>query len=188
MTGRGITMIRPHLRELPPVLFPPGFGIRPMRLDEGPLWLAIERDAEQEYQFMPDGIFEREFGADLESVPRRCFIAVDAQGAGVGTISAWYYTFREQEYGLVHWVAVRPACQGKGLGRAMISFALNRLSQWHDRALLNTDTRRLPAIKLYLDFGFVPVLDLPGAIENWGEVAIHLDHPALAELRKTGRI
>jgi GNAT superfamily N-acetyltransferase len=175
-------MMRPHLRQIPAAAFPSGYRIRNLRPDEGSLWLAIERDAEEEFQVrFADNAFEREFGTDLDSVPRRCFVVVDDSGAGVGTISAWYYTYRQQEYGLIHWVAVRRAHQGRGLGRAMISFAMEQLVRWHDRALLNTANRRYAAIALYLDFGFAPVLDAPEARDRWREVAAYLDHPALRE-------
>jgi GNAT superfamily N-acetyltransferase len=107
---------------------------------------------------------------------------VDRQGTGVGTISAWYYTFRAEEYGLIHWVAVRPEHQGRGLGRAMLSCALGQLAQWHDRGLLNTQTARLPAIALYLGAGFPPVTDTAEARDHWREVAAQIDHPALREL------
>jgi GNAT superfamily N-acetyltransferase len=79
-------------------------------------------------------------------------------------------------------VAVRPAFQGRGLGRAALSHALNRLARWHERAYLDTSTARLPAIKMYLDFGFVPDLGPPGARDAWRAVRAALPHPALAAL------
>lgn len=179
--GAPLTMVRPHLRDIPWVPFPAGYGIRPMRADEGALWLAVVRDAEKD-SAMPDGAFEPQHNGDLASVPERCFLAVEAQGLAVGTISAWYYTFQVREYGLIHWVAVRPAHQGRGVGRAEVSFALRRLARWHDQALLNTQSRRLRAVQLYLDFGFVPFLDLPGAVETWRSVRDELQHPVLQGL------
>ena len=83
---------------------------------------------------------------------------------------------------MVHWVAVRPAYQGRGLGKAMLSFTLNQLAQWHDRAFLGTQTKRLAAIWLYLSFGFVPDLEQPGAIEAWRTVKEQLHHPVLDAL------
>lgn len=180
--GYPVTMVRPHLRDIPAGPWPPGYQWRHLRVDEGDLWLEIERQADH-LQTLPDGSFEREFGADLASVPQRCFVVTDAAGAGVGTISAWYYPYRGQEYGLIHWVAVHRAHQGRGIGRAMLSLALGQLAVWHEQALLNTQTARLPAIGLYLDFGFQPVLDVEGAAACWREVAGQLAHPALADLR-----
>lgn len=64
----------------------------------------------------------------------------------------------------------------------MLSYALIQMAQWHERAFLGTQTRRLAAIKLYLDFGFVPDLDGPWAREAWREVREVLDHPVLSSL------
>ena len=61
----------------------------------------------------------------------------------------------------------------------MMSHALRQMAQWHDKAFLGTGTNRLPAIKLYLNFGFAPDLDGEGAREAWREVKAALDHPVL---------
>jgi beta-glucuronidase len=181
-SGHTVIMVRPDLRDIPQVPFPGGFGIRPMRLDEIGLWTDIERDAEP-YFWVADDLFCREFGHDLQAVQWRCFIMTDRKGVGVGTISAWYNRdFKGQDYGRIHWLAVRQAYQRKGVGRAGLSFALNQLARWHERCYLITHTGRLPALKLYLDFGFVPDLDPPGAVEAWREVKGRLSHPALENL------
>jgi len=179
--GDGVNMVRPHLRDIPYIPFPDGFGIRPMRTDEGALWLDIERDAE-DWLKMEDDAFVSEYGHNQHAVQWRSFIATGPKGIGVGIISSWLYTFHGQKYGLIHWVAVRPAYQGKGLGKAMVSFALHKLAQWHDKALLGTQTARIPAIKLYLDFGFVPYLKSPGAADSWKKVRAGLKHPTLEQL------
>jgi hypothetical protein len=61
----------------------------------------------------------------------------------------------------------------------MLAHALKQMAQWHDRAFLGTQTKRLAAIKIYLDFGFVPDMRYPGAEEAWREVRANLDHPVL---------
>jgi len=176
--GWPVTMIRPHLRDLPPVQFPPGFGIRAMRVEEAGLWADIEQDAEG-FLSIPVELFFREFGEDLAAVPRRCFILTNEKGCGVGTVSAWYNRdFRGQDYGRIHWVAVRPAWQRRGLARAGLAYAMHALAQWHERCYLATSTARLPAIRLYLDFGFEPDLEPPGAREAWAPVLAALGRPA----------
>jgi len=180
--GDNVIMIRPDLLNIPHIPFLEGFSIRPMRLDEGGLWTDIERDAE-EYFEITDDIFHNEFGRDLQATQWRSFIIVNNKGVGIGTISAWYNRhFRGKDYGQIHWVAIRPSYQGKGLGKSALSYALNKLSQWHERCFLNTQTKRLNAIKLYLDFGFIPDLDMPDAVESWREVKNNLKHQVLDKL------
>ena len=52
-----------------------------------------------------------------------------------------------------------PECRGLGIGHAMLSFALEQMTERGcTHAVLTTDDFRLPAIKTYLDAGFRPVL------------------------------
>ena len=48
-----------------------------------------------------------------------------------------------------------------------------------EAVMINTETNRLPAIELYLDFGFRPDLEHEGALAAWREVKAQLDHPGL---------
>ena len=41
-------MVRTHMENIPQYPFPEGYGIRPMRLDEGGLWTDIWNDAESD--------------------------------------------------------------------------------------------------------------------------------------------
>jgi beta-glucuronidase len=170
-----VMMVRPHLRDLPEPAFPEGYGIRGMGPDDVGLWTDIQTDAEPFIRIKPD-LFRREFGSDPQAWSRRCFILTDPRGLGVGTISAWYNRdFHGADAGRIHWVSVRRACQGKGLGRAGLAYAMRALTRWHERAYLVTSTERVGAIKLYLDFGFEPFGDL----EKWTAFAKHLTHPLL---------
>lgn len=181
-SGPGAWMLRHDLLNIPYAPFPPGYAIRGLRADEAPLWTDIQRDAEE---FFPigDDMFAQAFGADPGAIPQRCYVIVGPKGNGVGVISAWYdRAFKGQDWGRIHWVATRPAHQGKGLGKAGLSYALTQLARWHTRAYLDTQTARLPAIKLYLDFGFVPDLGQPDARGAWRDVRARLKHPALDDL------
>ena len=179
--GPSVSMLRPDLTNIMDVPFPTGYGIRSMTTDDIGLWTDIQRDAEP-YQTIADTLFRKEFGDDLDAIKSRCFIVTNPNGLGVGTISAWYdNNFRGQRYGRIHWVSVRPSCQGLGLGKAALSYSLKQLAQWHDRCCLVTSTQRVPAISLYLNFGFVPDLTLPNALAVWSELATRLKHPVLEQ-------
>lgn len=176
-----IIMVRPHLRDIPVIPFPEGYGIRSMTTDDIGLWTDIQRDAEP-YLTISDTLFHEEFGENLGALPYRCFLVTAPRGRGIGTISAWYdRDFHGGEWGRIHWVAIRPAEQGKGLAKAAMSHALTVMARWHDRCVLQTSIERLAAIKVYLDFGFVPDFTPARAREHWQRAQAQLGHPALAD-------
>ena len=172
-------MIRLNLQDIPDVPFPAGYGLRPMTVQDIGLWTDIQRDAEPHLR-ITDTTFLDEFGDDLAALPWRCFLVTDPAGRGIGTISAWYCRdFRGEDYGRIHWVCLRPSAQGKGLGKAAMSQVLRIMAQWHGRCFLQTSPERLAAIKLYLDFGFLPDFIPAGARASWEHVQSQLKHPAL---------
>lgn len=178
--GLHVNMYRPDMENIPQYAFPAGYGIRAMRPGEGVLWTDVQRDAEH-WLTVDDELFTREFGYDLEATQWRCFFIINELGAAVGVISAWYdRDIRGQDYGRIHWVAIRQAYRGKGLVKPAMTHAMNVMAQWHQRAYLGTATARIPAIKVYLDFGFLPDMTQPQAREAWGQIQAVLNHPALA--------
>jgi GNAT superfamily N-acetyltransferase len=174
-----IAMHRRRLSGIPEFPFLAGYGIRPIHPGEGAGWAEIQRETER---ILPitDDTFAEQFGDDPIEVPQRCFFLVHEEGARVGTISAWYRRDPDgADYGRIHWFAIRPAFQGRGLARPALSYALTRLAAWHQRAWLTSSSSRLPALKLYLDYGFTPDWDQPRAWEAWRQVQSRLAHPAL---------
>lgn len=177
-----VRMVREHMRDIPQASFPGGFSIRPMGRGEAGLWIDIQRDAERLME-IKENLFEKEFGSDFAATRERCFFIINARGVATGTISAWYSAdYKGQDYGRIHWVAIREAYQGKGLARPALSHAMNYLAGRHKRAWLATSSARIPAIKLYLDYGFVPEMGVPNAAEAWEQVRGVLKHPVLMGL------
>ena len=177
-----IAMVRPHLTGIPEFAFPAGYGLRPIAPGEGAGWAEIQRETER---ILPitDDTFEEQFGADAVAISKRCFFIVSDDGSLLGTISAWYRRDPDgEDYGRIHWFAIRPAYQGRGLARPALSYALQRLAAWHQRAWLTSSSSRLPALKLYLDYGFTPDWSQPRASEAWRQVQSRLAHPALGAI------
>lgn len=149
-----LCMVRPHLRDLVHTPLPAGFYSRRLRPHETAAWTGIVRAAER-FLDLPDDLFEQQFGDDLEAAFDRCILVCDAQDRPVATATAWYdNAFRGGRWGRLHWLAVRPACQRRGLGRATLARALERLAELHDRCYLITDARRTVAVELYRRYGF----------------------------------
>lgn len=161
--NRPMTMTRLSLAHLPArVPLTPGISLRPMTgPDEAAAWTAVQRSAER-FETIGDTLFDREFGGaeDEDAIPVRCLLALDTEtGEAVGTASAWHGGdpgARGRDWGRLHWVAVRPAYQRRGIARALVLECLYVLrALGHERAYLVTSTARTGAIALYTDLGFV---------------------------------
>ena len=178
MKNYSVTMIRDNMENIPQFPIPEGFAIRNYRRNEGHIWTQIQKAAEP-YIDIDDGLFMREFKRDLPAMENRSFYLTTDTGEEIGTITAWW---QAEGWGQIHWVAIRPDYQGHGLSKPMMSVAMERLKQSHDRCFLGTSTGRIPAIKLYLDFGFIPDPSRENSREAWTEVASVLEHPLLVKL------
>jgi GNAT superfamily N-acetyltransferase len=177
-----VWLLRKDMKGLPEVEMPAGYRMRAMTVADAALWEEVWLDAEP-YVKIEAGLFMRQFSEDEAAIPQRCFLLIGPDGSAQGTISAWHSKdFKGGAWGRIHWVAVKKASQGAGLARAMMGFAMKKMAQWHDRAYLDTSIGRVGAIKVYLDFGFVPDMEAKDAAAAWGEVKKKLDHPALKGL------
>lgn len=173
--GYKIIMIRPHLRQIPEFSLPEGFSVRNLTPTEGEVWLSIWQDAE-DWRSIDIGRWESEFAHAPEDVAQRCFVAISHDGTPVATASAWKASPEDLEFGRVHWIATRKAYQGRGIGKAMMTQVLTSLARWHDKAILETQSYRLAAIRMYLDFGFEPDLSHESDCISWQEIAANLKH------------
>lgn len=175
--GFSVLMVRDHLDHLPDWPFPEGFGMRPIQPGEEAVWIDIQRDAEP-YFDTADDLFDREFGYDPRAAWERVFFVTDPDGYAVGTMGAWYNrTFRGENYGRIHWVSIRRAFQGLGLARASLAGALRFLARHHPKAYLSTQAKRLPAIAIYLDAGFLPCITTATDRIAWAQTAAAMRNP-----------
>ena len=72
-------------------------------------------------------------------------------------------------------MAIIPSMQGRGLAKPLLTVVCNRLRDLHhQRAYLITGTARIPAIKLYLKFGFVPDIQSEQDAEAWRSIQAKL--------------
>lgn len=160
MPFQKLYLIRDHLDHLPNFPLPVGFSVRWYQPGDEAHWLAIHRLADEYNDITPD-LFERQFGGNRQELPRRQCYLLDATGNPVGTGTAWFNDNWEGRgpYGRVHWLAVLPAHQGLGLGKALMTFVCQRLRELgHQRAYLSTIAARVEALGLYQQFGFRPLV------------------------------
>ena len=107
--------------------------------------------------------------------PQRVFFLIH-QGQIIGTAgSLWNADDQSPE---LHLVAIDSRHLGKKLGRHLANAVLHYLANRGERrVVLRTDDWRLPAIKGYLQLGFLPVYVNADDDERWRQVAEALDIP-----------
>lgn len=177
-----VTMVRPTLEDLPTWPMPAGYRLRTYRPGDEEAWVALHVDADL-YNDVDMAVFTRTYGRNTAALAERMFFAETLGGAPAGTATAWWMEdWRGATWGHVHWVVVARAHQGRGVMRGLMTATLARLAQSHSRALLDTNTARTAAIKVYLDAGFAPLADElaePEIVQGWRLVQATLQHPAL---------
>ena len=169
-----VRMTRENLDDIPDCALPAGYAIRWYQPGEEKAWHEIQSLADKYNKITPD-LFQEEFGTDTRVLSdRQCFL-YDGDSNAVGTASAWLDDQEGQSLGRVHWVAIIPRCQSKGLAKPLLAAVCNRLKNLgHDRTYLTTQTCRLPAINLYAKFEFAPVIDSDRSRRIWQELAAHV--------------
>ena len=152
---------------------PAGYHIRCCRKDEVNLWKSIHFDTKaetDENRAYMDSFFDRVYAPEGDLFFRTCLFLCDAKERPVGACLAW------KVFGCastIHWFKVRRDCEGKGLGRALLSEVMRRLSPSDYPVFLHTQPSSYRAIKLYSDFGFALVKgDRVGHRSNDVEMAL----------------
>lgn len=152
-----ISMVRADLEDIPQYRLPADFSVRWFQPGDEGLWRHLQSESERYFEITPE-VFKNEFGSDFSALADRQLFLYDSQRTAVGTATAWFDDDHEGlPYGRIHWVAIIPSMRGKGLSRPLMTITCNRMKELgHVRAYLNTSTKRIPAIRLYSTFGFVP--------------------------------
>ena len=155
-----LLMLRPHLRDLPPVSpLPAGYRLR----------LAAGEADEEALAAMLAAAFDKPWDAarvrrELTAAPDvRAVYVVTWQDLPVATAASRSLPDRFPGSGYVHWVGTHPEHQRRGLAAALLARLLRDFAERGDRdAVLETDDFRLPALRAYLACGFLPVYDVAG--------------------------
>ena len=136
---------------------PEGYTARLFRPGDEAGWASVETSV-GEFDNTEEGLryFHREFTPHLAEVQRRLTLICDPSGCPVATATAWWSAVQQNRFGMIHWVAVTPHCQGMGLGRAVTIQAMNRLAELEPGQvqLLHTQTWSHIAIRMYQTLGF----------------------------------
>ncbi|UCF96618.1 MAG: GNAT family N-acetyltransferase [Spirochaetaceae bacterium] len=176
-----LVMVRDDLSELPRYNLPPGFSCRMFQRGDENLWAQIETSAgEFATADRAIGHFHKEFGIHQRELCERCIFIDTGTGESIGTAMAWYGTLLPGGIaGRLHWVGIRKNYQGLGMGKPLVSRAMQLLSTLHDRAYLTTQTSSYAAVKIYLDFGFKPYITDKVQESGWSMMSKRLGFPII---------
>ena len=163
---RQLRMVRPDLDNLPKLELPPGYDMRTYREGDEVHWANIISDSFGGKQRTAEDT-RNEITGQERFVPDGFYFATH-DGTPVGTACAWRQTVDETEVGYVHMVGVASAHTGHKLGKWVSLAVLIYFRDYGFRcAMLDTDDFRIPAIKTYLNLGFVPVYIEDGQPKRW---------------------
>src|ERR1043165_6499032 len=149
-----LKMARASLDDLPTFALPTGFSLRWYQPGDEAHWRRIHLAAERFLEISPEFFCQQFGGAETErglqsaSPPerkdplnsallhqRQCYL-LDPRGEFIGTGTAWFGEGERAEGGRVHWMAIVPEFQARGLGKALMSAICQRL-----RDLVNSSAR-----------------------------------------------
>lgn len=156
VTPERLIMLSDHTTPLPDAPLPRGFQITPLTGPQGVTsWVDIWREAHPGLA-VDSQRFHRAFGEDADLIGRRVTLLLAPNGLAVGTGAAWFGELSpgSGRIGRLHWLAIRPSAQGRGLGAALLAFLVRRLRDTHERSYLVTQSDRQAAIRLYHRFGY----------------------------------
>lgn len=162
---------------------------------DAPNWARVERavgDFPDKVQAQVEAYFLGRY--DLEALSRRCLFAVNSEGSAVGTCTAWRDPKGLEDVASLHWLAVEPGSQGRGIGRALVDETMRLFERLGEMPVyLHTQPWSHKAIGLYLDVGFYALkTESFGDYENQFEDAArtlraHLDARTYEKLMDTAR-
>ena len=172
-----VRMVRENLDDIPEYGLPAGYSIRWYQPGYEEYWQAVQSLADVYTRVTPD-LFEKQFGTDTQLLSeRQCFLC-DSKENIIGTASAWLDNHGGKSLGRIHWLAIIPQQQGRGLAKPLLTTICKRLKELgHSRTHLTTQSVRIPAINLYAKFGFAPVIDSDGDREIWEKLQKHIKYP-----------
>ena len=136
------------LNDLRIPVLPDGYSYKMFESGDEIAWAKLE-DA--------SAYFAKTFLTHEELLANRVCFIVNPDGEIVATTSAWFKTNGDIRFPLIHWVSTSPKEQGKGLGKAIVLFALSRFLIIEPDAnfiFLHTHTWAYKAVGMYQKMGF----------------------------------
>ena len=164
-----LRMVRRDLENLLPLQCPDGYHIRTYQKGDEVHWARI-----MDIAFVDQGRTAEDTYANVinqRNFDPNGFCFVIYQDLPIGTACAWKRCHRGKQIGYIDMLAVLPEHTGHKLGKSLTLFLLHYFkAQQMVYVMLDTDDFRLPAIKNYLNLGFVPTYVRENHVTRWRNV------------------
>lgn len=151
-------MIRPHTIPLLSVPLSDGFHFSSYQAGDEADWAAIET-AVLEFDHEEDALryFAKAFAPYPKELSQRMLFVENEVGEKVATCTAWWKLVNGERLPILHWLAVKPPFQGKGLAKALVAKTIELFTEMEPAqdSYLHTQTWSHDAVHLYEKFGFV---------------------------------
>ena len=155
-----VTMIKTDMDTYPRYEMPEGFTIVGYQDGYEQGWAEIAKE-QFLYETMDKALalFAEEFSSQpkWEQFKDSCLFAIEEKtGKIAAVLTLWEGGVFPEEYRRVHWVATREEFQGKGIIKAMMTYAMDLYHKQNSKGLciLVTGTPNWQAIRIYKRFGF----------------------------------
>lgn len=157
----GILMTKTDPWNYPRHQLPRGYRFFPYSAGDEERWAELQVELSQmDNVDEAKRYFKDEFMQYPEDLSSKCIFVKDWTGKTVGTASMWRGGHFGRELHRVHWLAVHPCHQGKGIAKALMTKVLDIYTAMGSKDLiyLTSQTWSYRAINIYLDFGFTPYM------------------------------
>jgi len=150
-------MYRPDFRNIPEAYLPPGYQELESSEEMLPQWVDVLSKVFSGSGYSVAGLREGILKEPQWNHERVILTAKDGQPVALSL--AWEECRLWPRSGQVYWVAVLENHRRQGLGRFVLTRALQYfVAHGYRNAVVVTEDFRIPAISLYLDLGFLPLI------------------------------
>ena len=174
-----VVMTRENAENFPAYSLPKGYHYATFTPADEEYWIRLQVEVTHvESCAQGKQIFRQEFLRAGENVAcedcsgyaetvKRTVLVKDREGALVGAATLWMGNTFEKIWQRVHWVAVHPAHQGKGLAKCLVARMLALYGELGCQTpiYLTTQTKTYRAVRVYAQMGFAPYMGEKPA--NW---------------------
>jgi ribosomal protein S18 acetylase RimI-like enzyme len=130
------------------------YSVRSCRPDELGVWKAMpfhDDDLAKSYEGFMSDYFTTTYSREEELFFAETLFVCDSQDKPVATCLVWK---AYNEFNTIQWFKVLKEYEGQGIGRALLSIIMQKVTVHEYPVYLHTQPSSFRAIKLYSDFGF----------------------------------